>query len=122
MDQQGNAYVAASTPGKKYAKNTSDYDITVFKYDSAGKQSWVQRYNKPKGWDSPTGIVVDSSGYVYVAGDITVKEKGKKPGRYDSAVLKYDSAGKRLWAKRYNGPYKGSSRPSTIALDSAGNL
>src|SRR5947199_10499729 len=67
VDNLGNVYVAGNSPGE-----TSANDITTIKYNSAGQQQWVQRYNGPENSDDGTNgtndIAVDSSGNVYVAG------------------------------------------------------
>lgn len=67
VDNLGNVYVAGNSPG-----TTSANDITTIKYNSAGQQQWVQRYNGPGNSDDGTNgtnaIAVDNSGNVYVAG------------------------------------------------------
>jgi len=114
VDSAGNAYVTGAsenTPG------SDDHDFATVKYDSSGKALWVKRYAGPaKGSDWPTGIAVDSSGNSYVTGDNQISNS-----QWDFTTVKYDKNGNALWSKRYNGPYKGSSRPSGIALDSSGN-
>ena len=41
-------------------------DIVTLKYDADGIQKWVRRYSLlSESFDFPTGIVVDSAGYVY---------------------------------------------------------
>ena len=114
VDSAGNAYVTGPSVG---SGGDHDHDFATIKYDSSGKQSWVQRYNGPAaGSDWPTGIAVDSGGNAYVTGDSQISGS-----QWDFTTIKYDSSGKALWTKRYNGPYKGSSRPYGIAVDSSGN-
>jgi len=112
VDSAGNAYVTGASPG-----TGTQEDFATVKYSRSGEQQWIRRYNGPVSRsDWPTGIAVDSSGNAYVTGDSQVSDT-----RWDFTTVKYDSAGKQLWAKRYNGPLKGSSRPSGIAVDSFGN-
>src|SRR5581483_9382824 len=48
-DPLGNVYVAGNSPG-----DASANDITTIKYNSAGQQQWVQRYNGPGNTDDGT--------------------------------------------------------------------
>jgi len=108
-------YVAGNSPG-----DTSANDITTIKYDSAGQQQWVQRYNGPGNSDDGTNgtdaIAVDSSGNVYVAGWSAGEQNT------DYVVIKYNSNGDQQWAQRYNGLGNGYDAPYGIALDSSGNV
>jgi len=115
VDNLGNVYVAGNSPG-----STSANDITTIKYDSAGQQQWVQRYNGPGNGDDGTNgtnaIAVDSSGNVYVTGWSAGTENT------DCVVIKYNSDGDQQWAQRYNGPGNDYDAPYGIALDSSGNV
>ena len=112
VDGAGNVYVT----GQSRSSGTEDlFDYATVKYNSAGQQQWVARYNGPgNGFDSPTGIAVDSSGNVYVTGG--------SPGLgtdFDYATIKYNSAGQQQWVARYNGPKNDYDSASAIAIDSS---
>ncbi len=112
VDASGNVYVAGPSNG-------NDYDYATVKYDSAGNQLWVATYNGPANWyDYPKAIAVDASGNVYVTGG---SENGPTGGS-DYATIKYDSSGNQLWVARYNGPGNKSDTPTSLALDSSGNI
>jgi Beta-propeller repeat len=115
VDNLGNVYVAGNSPG-----DTSANDITTIKYDSAGQQQWVRRYNGPGNSDDGTNgtnaIAVDDSGNVYVTGWSAGTENT------DYVIIKYNSTGDEQWAQRYNGPGNGYDAPYGIALDSSGNV
>ena len=115
VDNLGNVYVAGNSPG-----DTSANDITTIKYDSAGQQQWVRRYNGPGNSDDGTNgtnaIAVDDSGNVYVTGWSAGTENT------DYVVIKYNSNGDEQWAQRYNGPGNDYDAPYGIALDSSGNV
>jgi Beta-propeller repeat len=115
VDNAGNVYVAGNSPGE-----TSANDITTIKYNSAGQQQWLQRYNGPGNSDDGTNgtnaIAVDSSGNVYVAGWSAGTDNT------DYVVIKYNSNGDQQWAQRYNGPGNDYDAPYGIALDSSGNV
>jgi Beta-propeller repeat len=112
-DGSGNLYVTGQSLG---AGTGSDY--ATIKYDSAGLEQWVARYNGPvNGYDLATAIAVDSSGNVYVTG-----QSSGAGTSADYATVKYDSAGQEIWAARYNGPGNGPDSPYAIAVDGSGNV
>jgi hypothetical protein len=111
VDGSGNAYVTGWS-----SRSGTDYDYATIKYDTNGKQLWVKRYNGPgSGKDIVQNIAVDGSGNVYVTGD----SEGLG-NDYDYATIKYNTNGKQLWVKRYNGTGKGADE--AIAVDGTGNV
>jgi len=113
VDGSGNVYVS----GASYGSGT-DYDYATIKYSPNGKQLWVQRYNGPgNGYDSARAIAVDGSGNVYVTG-----QSSGSGSDNDYATIKYNTNGKQLWVKRYNGPCNGVDSAHAIALDGSGNV
>ena len=64
IDNSGNVYVAGDSEG---SGTGSDY-VTI-KYDSAGQQQWVARYDGPAhDFDEADAIVLDQAGNVYATG------------------------------------------------------
>jgi outer membrane protein assembly factor BamB len=85
--------------------------------DRAGEK-WIRRYNGPgKGADFGNAIAVDASGNIYVTGE----SPGKGTYR-DFATVKYNSAGKQIWARAYQGTGKGDDSALAIAVDAAANV
>jgi uncharacterized delta-60 repeat protein len=115
VDNLGNVYVTGNSAG-----DTSANDITTIKYNSAGQQQWIQRYNGPGNGDDGTNgtnaIAVDGSGNVYVTGWSLGLENT------DFVTVKYNADGVQQWAQRYNGSGNGYDAPYGIALDSQGNV
>ncbi len=108
VDRHGNIYVA----GTEYDPATS-YNIVVAKYSSAGVRRWVRRYVGP-GTDLAGDLALDGAGNVYVTGD----SQGTTTGA-DVLTLKYDPAGHRRWARRWDGG-SGDDGGSAIAVTKAG--
>jgi hypothetical protein len=113
VDGSGNVYVT----GKSLGSGTG-LDYATIKYDAAGNQLWVQRYNGPgNGHDEAYAIAVDDYGNVYVTG-FSVGS-----GTYaDYATVKYDPSGTELWVQRYNGPGNYTDKATDLALDGSGNV
>jgi uncharacterized delta-60 repeat protein len=113
VDNLGNVCVT----GFSY-HSSSSYDYATVKYNSAGQQQWVARYDGPATkTDYAYAIAVDASGSVYVTGTSigTV-------GFYDYATIKYNSAGQRQWIARYDGPGNDSDQANAITIDGSGNV
>ncbi len=109
VDDSGNVYVTGVSAG-----TGSDY--ATVKYDAAGAEQWVRRYDGPAaGYDEAMAIAVDDSGNVYVTGPGTGSGTGT-----DCVTVKYDAAGTEQWVARYNGPGNYSDGANAIVLDSAG--
>ena len=113
VDGSGNVYVTGKSMG-----SGMHYDITTIKYNSAGVQQWVQRYNGiGNGWDEGKELVLDDSGNVYVAG--FSQENG--PGT-DYITIKYNPSGIQQWVQRYNGPGNYGDGGYSIVLDDFSNV
>jgi len=83
--------------------------------DIAPEEKWVARYNGPANLtDWPRRMALDSAGNAYVTG---YSESSHM--RSEFITIKYNTAGRQLWVRRYAGPV--SSRGSCIVVDSAGN-
>jgi hypothetical protein len=82
IDNQSNIYVT----GQSYdSVSATDYDYATIKYDSAGVQQWVARYNGPAdSSDLATSIAVDAESKVYVTGYSIGSDI-----YYDYATIKY---------------------------------
>gem|GEM_PF-415942 len=94
--------------------------------DTSGKsaridveQAWVSHYaaNTLPSRDYVNAMAVDSAGNVYVTGysEITLSSG-------DYLTIKYDSFGDTLWTRRYNGRGNSYDEPTSVAVDSHGNV
>jgi uncharacterized delta-60 repeat protein len=108
VDNAGNVYVTGYCASDTYA------DFGTIKYNAAGVQQWVTRYNYYS--DVAEAIAVDGAGNVYVTG-----WSGSSPN-YDYATIKYNSAGVQQWVQRYNGPGNGEDKAVAMAIDNSSNI
>jgi uncharacterized delta-60 repeat protein len=112
VDGSGNVYVTG------YSTGAAGYGYATLKYNSAGVEQWVQRYNGPGNvFDWAYALAIDDSGNVYVTGG----SAGIAFDR-DYATIKYNSAGDSIWVQRYNGPQNNSDEANSIAVDGSGNV
>lgn len=112
IDGAGNVYVTGNSNGQYYS------DYATIKYNSAGVQQWVERYNGPgNSYDNANSIIVDTFGNVYVTGS-----SGGSSSSGDYATIKYNSAGLQQWVARYSGAGYLSDNAISIALDDSGNV
>ena len=115
VDKAGNVYVTGKI------NNPDMYpDYGTIKYNSAGQQQWVARYNGPpaNASDYAVGIALDGSGNVYVTGS---SQRFAFYSDYDYATIKYDSAGQQQWVARYDG-FGGEDQARGIAVDGSDNV
>ncbi len=110
LDAVANVYVTGASLGAG-----TSFDYATIKYDSAGAEQWVARYNgEGNSEDLATDMAVEPSGHVYVTG----RSKGLNTD-FDYTTIKYNSSGSSMWIKRYNGPGNGYDGATAIACDSA---
>lgn len=114
VDSAQNVYVT----GTSYSSSTG-YDYATVKYNSAGTQVWVKRYNGTANKDdSQVALALDTLGNVFVTG--TSLDASKTKTQY--ATIKYTNAGAQAWARLYSAPGPSGDEPSAIAVDSKGNV
>jgi len=113
VDGSGNVYVT----GYSYGSGTST-DYATIKYNAAGAQQWVARYNRPgNSDDGATALAVDATGNVYVTG----YSRSSGTSR-DYATIKYNAAGAKEWEARYNRPENSDDIATALAVDATGNV
>ncbi|MEO8665919.1 MAG: SBBP repeat-containing protein [Ignavibacteria bacterium] len=113
VDAAGNVYVTGGSVGFE----TNYYDYATVKYDAAGVEQWVRRYDNGGG-DIASLIAVDGSGNIFVTGYSSGSGAGD-----DYLTIKYNSSGSQIWVARYGGVFNGGyERPYSLALDGAGNI
>jgi hypothetical protein len=104
-DAGGNVYVTGYSEGVG-----TEEDYLTIKYDPAGSELWVARYNGPgNDNDGARDLALDAAGNVYVTG---------YSAGSGMTTIKYDALGNELWVARYNFPASWVS----IDVDVSGNV
>jgi hypothetical protein len=121
VDSSGNVYVAGYTYGGLDGNTKSGiYDLFVTQYDPAGNHhTWQLGAAGANTYG--TGVALDASGNVYVAGYTNGALDGNtRTGDYDFLVTKYDPAGNHhTWQLGAAGAY---TNATGVALDVDGNV
>jgi len=99
-------------------------DVFVAKYSSTGGYVWAKTVGGT-GYDGGTGVAVDGTGNVYVAGYFELSaDFGGGPlvsaGSKDVFLVKYSSTGAYVWSKRIGGT--GADLAGAVAVDGSGNV
>ncbi|MCI0697153.1 SBBP repeat-containing protein [candidate division KSB1 bacterium] len=113
LDDAGNVYVAGTSYG-----NNGNFDYVTIKYNNAGAEQWVARYNGQGNRDERVrDLTVDAAGNVYVTG------RGfESSGTNDYVTVKYDNAGAQQWVARYNSLGNGTDQAFRVIVDDSGNV
>ena len=116
IDGTGNLYVT----GSSFGGAANDNDVATVKYNNAGAQQWVSRYNGPGSvFDAGSAIVVDATLNVYVTGyarDLIGTTN------YSYVTIKINAGGAQQWASVYDGPTSDVDEATAICLTPAGNV
>jgi uncharacterized delta-60 repeat protein len=95
---------------------SGDSQFATVKYDAAGNERWVARYNGlTNETDTPSAVRLMPDGHVIVSG---------KSGPYQSnifATVKYSPSGAELWAQRHNVVLDGDP-PTVLAVTVSGDV
>ena len=134
LDASGNIYLAGSTQSTNDIasgghQNTSGgfEEAFLVKFNSAGTRLWATYYGGSND-DNAVSCVVDANGNVYLTGDTrsagAIASGGHQNvfggGDYDAFLVKFNSAGTRLWATYYGGTDNDYGR--SCAVDASGNV
>ena len=116
----------------KHSGDTSTTSAFIVKYNTSGSVLWVRTISGTSNNDKGDAISTDSSGNVYVTGAFdgtttvfagngtTSSFSLTSSGGDDIFIVKYNTDGTPLWARRIGG--SSSQRVRSISADSSGNV
>ncbi len=111
VDLSGDIYLTGDT----WSYGAGDRDMVLVKYDRSGIQQWNRTWGGSN-LDSGRGVIVDSSGNIFLAG----YTDNFGAGGFDLVLVKYDSSGIQQWNKTWGGINDDSAWG--VTLDSLDNV
>lgn len=136
-DVSGNVYLAGSTQSTILASggfqntNSGSYDAFLVKFNSNGSRLWATYYGGT-GYELGNCVTSDASGNVFLAGWTSSTAgiafgghlNAYAGGNSDAYLVKFNSAGNRLWATYYGGSGDDNyfKTGNIIATDANGNI
>lgn len=127
LDSSEDMYVAINT--NTSLDDTVDlqnghFDAGLLKLNSAGEYQWAVHVGASLKSASPTGVATDSSDNVIMYGHLNfdLDAENTLSGSRDGFVVKYDSAGNKLWGAQFGGDADTIVQPTGVAVDSEDNV
>ncbi len=120
VDGSGNVFIAGYTEAAMYTNYYGGLDVFLAKYDSSGTRQWIVQLGTAQD-EAATGLAVDSSGNVYMAGYTTGALDGvSNLGGQDAWAAEYDTNGNQVWLQQFGTP--NDDVAFGVAVDSSGNV
>jgi hypothetical protein len=117
----GAVLVAGQVGGPLAGSATGPFDAFVRKYNAEGSAQWTRQFGAGTGATSASGVAVDATGAVYVAGWVQGVLPGATAGGLGDAFLrKYDVAGAEVWTRQFGGA--DHDQATTVKVDAAGDV
>lgn len=114
LDAQFNVYVSGHSLG-----SGTDLDIATLKYNNAGAQQWVSRFDGALNlFDVPEALYIDNFNNAYVAGSTF----GGVATENDFVTIKINSSGTQQWAKIMDGPLNDEDKAFDVLADQNQNI
>jgi hypothetical protein len=116
VDNAGNVFVTGASVGSLFAM----VDFVTIKYNTAGIQQWVSRYNGANGFDIPAGLVLDNAGNPIVSG---ASASSSANTNLDVTTVKYNAAtGAQITVQKQINVGNGQDKVVAETRDNVGNV
>lgn len=118
----GDVLIAGSTRGSiEGTRSGIDSDALVASYSAAGERLWARQLGSSPGHDDvASGVSVDGSGNVLIAGHTFGDLDGASRGSADAFVAKYSEAGELLWTHQLGAA--GYDAAEAVSVDESGSV
>lgn len=113
VDASDNIYITGQSDSDP--SGTTNDDIITIKYNPAGAEQWVMRYNGSGNGNDRASDIIVVSGNVYLTG------RTDNGADDDFITIKYTSAGVQQWLKTNDGG-AGNDRAVAMISDASGNI
>jgi len=117
IDSANNVYIVGGTGGYFDGQINSGQTKFLVKYDSSGNKLWSKLFDG--GLYSSSGIVIDKSDNIYVAGSVSSIDLNDQAEV--GFVSKFNTSGDLQWTQKLGGP-SWYAQCNAIALDHNGNV
>lgn len=111
-DSFGNVFAAGT-----HAITTNNTDYIAVKYNSAGSEQWLARYDQANNADIEKSMTRDSQGNIYLTG-LSVNNSGN----VNCVTVKFDPNGVYSWVASYNGQANGYDEGVFVIAGNNGNI
>lgn len=122
-DNEGSIYVTGDTSGSldgNIRRGLSD--LLIIKMNSSGEKIWSRQLGTAGSYSQGRSITVDVFGNLYVAGTTNGSLDGNTlEGATDTIIVKYDSAGTKIWSRQFGGTGH-STITNSITSDRNGDI
>ena len=121
VDSSNNVYLTGHTGGglPDGNSNSGAHDIFLVKYYDNGTKQWTKLIGTSS-WDYGTGVTVDSSDNIYVAGNTQGNLVGSNAGGNDMFLVKYYDNGTKQWTKQLGS--NNNEYVTGVSVDSSDNI
>ncbi|MDT8445750.1 MAG: SBBP repeat-containing protein [bacterium] len=121
VSSAGDLYITGYSTGSFSGSNPGGTDLWFAKLNSSSALQWITQRNQT-GNQLSYGIVLDSSGNIYIGGDTDTAMDGLAymGGTYDAFVSKFDTSGSWVWTSAFGSATE--DHVKQIAIDSSDNL
>jgi hypothetical protein len=99
-DGMGGFFLCGRTEGSLARPNPWGWDAFIGRYDSSGKQLWLEQFGTDH-YDLPYGLAPNGLGGVFVAGRTAGDLGGPSAGGYDIFLASFDGNGTQLWIAQF---------------------
>lgn len=114
-DAMGNIYLTGSANGGAFEVGS---DAFINKYDAAGSLLWTRQFGTAE-IDNSSGVAVDSSGNVFLAGTTRGAIGGPNAGTSNAFLSKFAADGTQLWTQQLG--TTGLHMGLDVSVDALGN-
>lgn len=116
----GRVYICGRAAGNIGDPNPAWGGAFVGQFGSDGGQLWVRHFTDSLNGGFARALATDGQGGVYVGGDTIGDLGGPSLGRNDAMVLRFTSAGERLWIRKFG--TEGYNLGNAVAPDGSGGV